>query len=135
MSGSRPAGGGTSTAKLPDADLRAFAASGDAAGRAVVVELADPTPAAPPAHLRRATLAPRAEAAARPDAADAGWPERMDDLERELVALHPGGRPVRLDLARSFALEVTPGVLRAIVRLPLVGVVRASRTSRPLAGG
>lgn len=116
--------------KLAGADLRAFAAGG-AGTRPVVVELDNPAPRAgagdlptwPRSGLSRPPL-PRFAPAPPEPAADGDWAARMDDLERDLVALGPAEGPVRIDLARGFSLTVTPELLRAITRHPLVGVVR-----------
>jgi hypothetical protein len=52
---------------------------------------------------------------------------QMDRLERELTGIGLGPL-VRLDAAHAFVTDATPGQLRAVTRLPLVGAIRPNRT-------
>ncbi len=106
--------------KLAGSDLQAFATA-DHGTRPVVVELATVGPLAtpplfhrpPPAHLLRPPATPPADDSAR-----------MDALEDQLKALLSDTRPTRVDVARAFFVVVTPATLRAMTRLPQVGVIR-----------
>jgi len=116
--------------KLANADLRVFARSADGT-RTVLVELNLPGPrvAPPMVHLpgrRRAAVLHRAQ---EPEPDDVE--ERMAALEQDLKALHAPSKPTRLNLARAFAITVTPSHLRALTRLRHVGIVRPSQSVQP----
>jgi hypothetical protein len=56
--------------------------------------------------------------------------QHMDLLENGLKRLGLDRELVRLNVAQAFVLDVTPGQLRRILALPLVGRVRPNRTHR-----
>jgi hypothetical protein len=121
--------------KIPDTDLRDFVKAGGHNGRrSVIVELGvDPVPIEPRDPLGPPMIpAPRKDqVASRDDLINIeGNAASMKQLEDELVSLGLGRDLVRLEAAQAFVLTVTPDDLRAVARLPLVGVIRPNRVHR-----
>ena len=117
------------TAKIEQPELREFAATeNDSVRRSVIVELGGP---APKVTLSKPSKSLTPWAAARPEILDfgddSGQAEAMNRLEHELSELGLARKPVRLDSAQSFVVNVTPEQLRAISSLPLVGIIRPNR--------
>jgi hypothetical protein len=121
--------------KIPNPELRNFAESSDSdEERSVIVELGtEPLRLAPREVSPRPRVPPPA-AARRPDLDDLinveGNAGSMRQLESELNACGLDRDLVRLDAAQAFVVSVTPCQLRALSRLPLVGIIRPNRTHR-----
>ncbi len=118
--------------KIPDPDLRSFANSEKSdTARSVIVELEGEAvemrpqklapPAKPPRKKKGAGGAPLA-----PDFSTAA----MSQLEQDLESLGLSEDLVRLNAAQAFVLTASPEQLRALVQLPLVGVIRPNRMHR-----
>jgi hypothetical protein len=122
--------------KIPDPELRCFAEGGGPdEPRSVLVELVmDPAPIVPRGRVPR----PRMQPSERPTPGGLldieGHADSMLRLETELRSLGLGDELVRLSVAQAFAVCATPAQLRALSRLPLVGVIRPNRTHRTPSG-
>ncbi|QEH37612.1 hypothetical protein OJF2_62030 [Aquisphaera giovannonii] len=119
--------------KIDLGELRNFAAASGASRRSVIVELGGQLLKVS-ARRPSGVLPRKGEADAAVLRAGAGQgpgrSEDMDRLQEALGSLGLGREAVRLDAAEAFVVTVTPGQLREITRLPLVGVVRPNRTHR-----
>jgi hypothetical protein len=115
------------TGKLAGADLLAFVDAADGI-RTVLVELDQPAPRSAPPVLHRSDRSRSGITVCPQELDENGVDDRMAALERELTSICHPLEPVRLDLARAFAVTVTPIMLRAIIRLRHVGIVRPRRT-------
>jgi hypothetical protein len=122
--------------KIVDPALRDFAASNQSnERRSIIVELG-----VPPAQVavrptrtpdgRQTIPEPRTSGRLVPGSlADIeGYAAFMDKLEEGIIGLGLAEKPVRLDAAQAFVMNVTPAQLRAISRWPLVGPIRPNRT-------
>jgi hypothetical protein len=122
--------------EIPDPSLREAAESDDDDDHAtleVIIELDVPTTAAPPGHVARAGQG-RAQPTLgmAPDRDEPFDPldRAMDELEKSLRALQPAQPPRRYKTAQAFAVTLTAPQLRKAAALPLVGVIRPSRTHK-----
>lgn len=111
--------------KLTSSELKSFATQGEAHDTvSVIVELGIPP----------AKLAPRPHGKLPPPNDEdnlENFTEEdrlMDQLEEELAHLDLAEKPVRLNLAQAFVIELTPEQLRAVSQLPLAGIIRPNRT-------
>jgi hypothetical protein len=118
------------TGKIPDAELRSFAQTPTAEKpRSVIVELESPPLAIAPLEKTPRPRYPGGHPAIPFDLTAVGEEhERMDQLQKELLALGLEEELVRLNAAQAFVVSASPAKLRALSRLPLVGVIRPNRT-------
>lgn len=118
--------------KIPDLELRHFAMAEETdEQRSIIIELEVGPPRLAPRETVPRPRSPGQDLLSTLDLAGAeeeGW--TMRQLENELTALGLAKNMVRLDTAQAFVVTVRPEQLRAIVRLPLVSVVRPNRTHR-----
>jgi hypothetical protein len=120
--------------KIPDPSLRSFAERGDSdEPRSIIVELGMEPVALPSRELSsRPHVPPPARCESRDLINIEGHADSMRQLECELNALGLGGDLVRLNAAQAFVVNTNAAQLRALSRLPLVGVIRPNRTHRVL---
>lgn len=113
--------------KLAGADLAKFVEDDSAGKRSVIIELAGDTPQVQFAESAAEGGSPRPFSALPID--EESVREHMDRLERQLTKL-VDHKPVRLDVAQAFVVELAPEQLRAVTLLEEVGLVRPNRTHR-----
>lgn len=113
--------------KVPDADLRSFAAREAAGSRSVIVEVHPGPPTLAPKRSKpvpKRQLAPVVNASKRPEV------QALDQLEKTLRALGVGVNLVKLTSAGAIVATVSAEQLRAIARLPEVERILPNRTHR-----
>jgi hypothetical protein len=121
--------------KIRDAELREFASRLDEEEqRSVIVELGVPSPRLelnkqwPIRKKESPTEAESAVNLQRTDLADVeGNSGAMATLERAILAIGIPNKPIRLNAAHAFVMDVTPAQLRAISASSLVGGILRNR--------
>jgi hypothetical protein len=121
--------------KIGDTELREFASRSDETERrSVIVELGLPAPRlelGKPWPLPRKGTVPETQSGVKMSQGDLadieGNAKAMDILEKTILETGIHQKPVRLNAAQAFAIEVTPAQLRAISSSPLAGTIRRNR--------
>jgi hypothetical protein len=121
-------------AKISDYELRNFAEYGETSElRSVIVEVDVPPRAIPRSEWQKTPW----KKGSSPRSTD--YPllneervikndeQLMNQLEEKLMSLNLLEKPVRLDIAQAFVINVTPEQLRVISRFPLAGLIRPNR--------
>jgi hypothetical protein len=117
--------------KILDEELRAFAEEGAPDARETVIVELGATPTVRPPESRDGWMSKgdyRSAIESLEGFKDEG--QAMDQLERAFDKLQLPQRPVRLDSAQAFVVDVTPDQLRTISDWDLVGPIRPNRTHR-----
>jgi hypothetical protein len=115
--------------KIQDDSLQSFAALPGGERQSVIAELDAPVSSLPRNMGGKVPPAKSVKCGGDQAAEITQHAQLMDQLEQQLVSI-VRKKPVRLNAAEAFVLNVSPDELRAVCELGLVGAVRPNRTHR-----